>query len=179
MTDQEILSLFKQKGQEEKAFGELLRSYQEKLYWHIRRLVIHHDDADDVLQNTFIKIWKALPGFREESKLYTWIYRIATNEAFSFLNQKKKRFALRIDDPEQGAIEKLSGDEYFDGDAVQKKLIAVVDKLPTKQQLVFRLKYYNDLKYKEIAEMLNISIGALKASYHHAVKKIEKAFKED
>lgn len=179
MTDREIISLYKTKGREEKAFELLLKSYQKKLYWHIRSLVTYHDDADDVLQSTFIKIWKALPGFREESKLYTWIYRIATNEALSFLNQRKRKFAQRIDDPDLGYYDTLVGDEYFDGDSVQKKLIEVVEKLPPKQKLVFQMKYYSNMKYKEISKILDVSVGALKASYHHAVKKIELAFKDD
>ncbi|MEA1876322.1 MAG: RNA polymerase sigma factor [Bacteroidota bacterium] len=179
MTDQEIIELYKQKGQEEKAFTELLQLYQERLYWHIRRMVSSHDDADDVLQNTFLKVWKALPNFRADSGLFTWIYRIATNEALSFLNQRKKQLALRMDDPDQVAINRLEGDEYFDGDAVQKKLYAVVETLPVKQKMVFQMKYFEEMKYQEISDILDTSVGALKASYHHAVKKIEQAFVED
>ncbi|MCK5821689.1 MAG: sigma-70 family RNA polymerase sigma factor [Bacteroidales bacterium] len=179
MTDQEIIVLYKQKGQEEKAFTELLQVYQERLYWHIRRMVTNHDDADDVLQNTFVKIWKALPKFRGDSGLFTWIYRIASNEALSFLNQRKKRLALRMDDPDQVVVNQLEGDEYFDGDYVQKKLYAVIETLPAKQKIVFQMKYFDEMKYQDISEILDTSVGALKASYHHAVKKIEQAFKED
>jgi len=179
MTDKEIIELYKQKGQEEKAFTELLQLYQERLYWHVRRMVGSHDDADDVLQNTFMKIWKALPKFRADSGLYTWIYRIASNEALSFLNQRKRRLSFRIDDPDQLAVNRLEGDEYFDGDAVQTKLYAAIDNLPTKQKMVFQMKYFEEMKYQEISEIMDTSVGALKASYHHAVKKIEQAFADD
>jgi len=179
MNDQEILGLFQEKGQEEKAFGLLLDAYQERLYWHIRRIILNHDDADDVLQNTFIKIWRGISSFRSDSGLYTWLYRIATNEALSFLKQRKNKQALHIDDPEQLAMSRISSDPYFDGNMVQKKLFAVIDSLPEKQKLVFQLKYFEEMKYDQISEVLGTSVGALKASYHHAVKKIEMAFKDD
>lgn len=179
MTDQEIIQLYRTKGKQEQAFGILVKEYQEKMYWHIRRMVVSHADADDVVQNTLVKVWKALPKFRADSGLYTWIYRIATNEAISFLNQRKKRSAQHIDDPEMLALSRLTSDELFDGDALQAKLYAVIETLPSKQKLVFQMKYLEELKYQEISEILDTSVGALKASYHHAVKKIEEAFKED
>lgn len=179
MTDREIIELFNQKGQEEKAFRELLRSYQERLYWHIRRMVTDHDDADDVLQNAFLKIWRALPKFREESGLFTWLYRIATNEALSFLNQRKARYSARVDDPDQILLNRLEGDEYFDGDAARTKLYAVIETLPAKQKQVFQMKYFEEMPYQAMADILQTSVGALKASYHHAVKKIEHALNGD
>lgn len=179
MTDPEIIGLFKEKGQQEAAFRELLKAYRERLYWHIRRLVISHDDADDVLQNVMIKVWKALPEFRADSGLYTWLYRIATNEALSFLKQRSLRQSRHIDDPEMLALSRLESDPDFDGDAVQKKLFSIVETLPEKQRLVFQMKYFDDMKYQDMSEILETTVGALKASYHHAVKKIELAFKED
>lgn len=179
MTDQEIIQLYRQKGQEEKAFKELLRVYQERLYWHIRRLVVAHADTDDVLQNVFIKVWKGLPGFRAESGLFTWMYRIATNEALSFLKQKSLRISRHVDDPDMDAISRYASDPYFDGDAVQQKLFAALETLPERQRLVFQMKYFDDMKYQEISEILDTTVGALKASYHHAVKKIEHAFSGD
>lgn len=179
MTDYDILKLYRRKGGAEKAFSELLSAYQERLYWHIRKMVTSHDDADDVLQNTFLKIWKGLEGFRADSGLYTWLYRIATNEALSFLRQRSARQSNVINDIEELALGRLEADEYFDGDEVQKKLYAVLETLPSKQKLVFQMKYFDDMKYQDIAEILGTSVGALKASYHHAVKKIEKAFEKD
>ncbi|MBT3241574.1 MAG: RNA polymerase sigma factor [Bacteroidetes bacterium] len=179
MTDKEILSLFRQKGQAEKAFNELLKVYQERLYWHVRRMVVSHSDADDVLQNTFLKIWKGLDKFRADSGLFTWLYRIATNEALSFIKQRSAKQINVVNEAEDLVISRLEADEYFDGDEIQKKLYAVLETLPRKQKLVFEMKYFQDLKYQEISEILETSVGALKASYHHAVKKIEHAFKED
>jgi len=179
MTDQEILALYKQPGQEEEAFRLLLQAYQERLYWHVRRMVVDHDDSDDVLQNVFIKVWKALPGFRADSGLFTWLYRIATNEALSFLKQRSLRLSRHIEDPEMIALGNLEADSNFDGNAVEKKLYQVLETLPSKQKLVFQMKYFDDMKYQEISEILDTSVGALKASYHHAVKKVELAFKED
>ena len=179
MTDHDILSLFRQEGREEKAFNELLSSYQERLYWHIRKMVTSHDDADDVLQNTFLSIWKGIKGFRADSGLYTWLYRIATNEALSFLKKRSSRQKNYIDDSEGLAISRLEADEYFDGDALQKKLLRLIDSLPAKQKLVFQMKYQEDMKYQDIADILDTSVGALKASYHHAVKKIVQGFEED
>ena len=178
-SDQKILDLFHQKGKEEKAFGFILDKYQERLYWHIRRIVIHHDDANDVLQNFFVKIWKALPSFRGDSELYTWLYRIATNESLSFLKKKAAKTGRNLEDPDQTMVNRLQADEYFDGDEIQIKLQLAISQLPQKQRLVFQMKYFDDMKYEEISQILNTSVGALKASYHHAVRKIKEEFDED
>lgn len=156
-----------------KAFQQLLLQYQKPLYTHIRNIVINHDDADDVLQNTFIKIYQHLKNFKGESKLFSWIYRIATNEAITFLNNKIKKNGMTTENFQQKQIGNISADPYFDGDAIQLKLHQSIALLPEKQQLVFKMKYFQDLKYEEISEILGTSVGALKASYFHAVKKIE------
>ena len=140
---------------------------------HIRRLLIDHDDTDDVLQNTFIKVWKNLEGFNRDSQLFTWIYRIATNESITFLNKKKRRFFIPIINVEHELSSKLESDVNFSGDKIQLKLQKAILTLPEKQRVVFNMKYYDELKYEEIAEITGTSVGALKASYHHAVKKIE------
>ncbi|WP_338359443.1 sigma-70 family RNA polymerase sigma factor [Yeosuana marina] len=155
------------------AFKELVSLYKERLYWHIRNIVKTHDDADDVLQNTFIKVYKNINSFKGESKLFSWMYRIATNEAISFLNKKAKHLQVSNEDLQQRAIEKLTTDVYFEGDAIQLKLQQAIAKLPQKQQLVFNMKYFEDLKFKDMSDILDTSEGALKASYHIAVKKIE------
>lgn len=179
MTDQEILALFHTGGQEEKAFRELLRVYQERLYWHVRRLVLDHNDSDDVLQNVWIKVWRALPDFRGESGLFTWLYRIATNESLSFLKQRSVRISRQVPDADNLAVSRLESDPYFDGDAVQKKLFAAMEALPDKQRVVFQMKYFEDMRYQDMSDILDTTVGALKASYHHAVKKIQQAFDED
>ena len=171
--DRKILEAVKNPGQEELAFNHLVQKYQERLYWHIRKIVIVHDDADDVLQNTLLKIWKSLGDFRAESGLYTWLYRIATNESLSFLkNKKKKSFAPWVD-VEHRMAEDLEADPWFNGDEIQLKLQQAILKLPEKQRIVFNMKYYDDVRYEDMSEILGTSVGALKASYHHAVKKIE------
>ena len=178
-SDNELIDLFKQGENSNYAFNLLVKKYQEKIYWHIRKIVINHEDADDVAQNTFIKIYKNLNNFRKDSQLFTWIYRIATNEAISFIKSKKRRLFLPIVDVEKGLANKLTDDPYFDGDELNLKLQQAVLKLPQKQRLIFNMKYFDELKYKEIADILKTSTGALKASYHHAVKKIEKFMAED
>lgn len=178
-SDKELLTLFKNNEKRNYAFNLIVRKYQEKLYWHIRKIVISHDDADDILQNTFIKIWKGLDGFREDSKLYTWLYRIATNESLTFLKQKKTKYLLPIVDYENQLKETLQSDEHFNGTEIQLKLQKAILKLPEKQRVVFNMKYFEEMKYDDMAEILKTSVGALKASYHHAVKKIENYFKED
>ncbi|MFP4024302.1 MAG: RNA polymerase sigma factor [Thiohalospira sp.] len=177
--DKELLTLFKDTEKRNYAFNLIIRKYQEKLYWHIRKIVIKHDDADDILQNTFIKIWKGLDGFREDSKLYTWLYRIATNESLTFLKQKKTKYLLPIVDYENQLKDTLESDEHFNGTEIQLKLQKAILSLPEKQRVVFNMKYFEEMKYDDMAEILNTSVGALKASYHHAVKKIENYFKED
>ncbi|NDI99244.1 sigma-70 family RNA polymerase sigma factor [Flavobacterium sp. LaA7.5] len=155
------------------AFRQLMAQYGRPLYSHIRNIVIDHDDTDDVLQNTFIKVFKNLPNFKGESKLFSWMYRIATNEAITFINQRAKKSGITNEEVRQKAVQNLQADTYFEGDALQIQLQQAVATLPEKQQLVFKMKYFEDLKYEEISEIVGTSVGALKASYHHAVKKIE------
>lgn len=177
--DHELLEMFRDEGRSNFAFNLLVRKYQERLYWHIRKIVIDHDDTDDVLQNTFIKVFKGLHGFKEDSQLFTWLYRIATNEAVTFLRKKKRKFFLPIQDVEFQLAESLESDEYFNGDEIQLKLQKAILTLPEKQRIVFNMKYYDEMKYEDMAEILDTSIGALKASYHHAVKKIKSYLKDD
>jgi RNA polymerase sigma-70 factor (ECF subfamily) len=155
------------------AFSELVKEFSEPLYWQIRKIVLSHDDANDVLQNTFIKIWTSIENFRGDSKLSTWLYRIAINEAITFLNKQKTANNISIDDADTYLVSRLEGDEYFDGDEAQLKLQKAILTLPEKQRIVFNLKYFDEMKYEEMSEILETSVGALKASYHHAVKKIE------
>ncbi|MDN3677039.1 sigma-70 family RNA polymerase sigma factor [Flavobacterium paronense] len=161
------------------AFQKLLRDYQRPLYNHIRNIVLNHDDADDVLQNTFIKVFQYLKDFKGESKLFSWMYRIATNEAITFINKKAKRNGTTSEALQTKIIDNLKADIYFDGNEIQIKLQKAVALLPEKQQLVFKMKYYEELKYEELSEILGTSVGALKASYHHAVKKIEEFVKKN
>jgi RNA polymerase sigma-70 factor (ECF subfamily) len=158
---------------QDKAFRELMSLYKERLYWHIRKIVISHDDTDDVLQNTFVKVYRSIANFKAESKLYSWMYRIATNEAISFINKRAKTNNIGISEMQHQLVDNLHADVYFDGNEVQLKLQKAVASLPQKQQLVFNMKYFDDMKYREISDVLETSVGALKASYHHAVKKIE------
>lgn len=173
--DSEILELFRTGGSEQ-AFRKILDKYQRKIYWHVRKIVIRHEDADDVTQNTFVKIYYALADFREDSKLYTWMYRIATNEAISFLNKKKASLYADWESVSFALSESLTTDPYFNGDKIQLKLQQALLTLPEKQRIVFNMKYFDNMKYEEMSEVLDTSVGALKASYHHAVKKIEKFF---
>lgn len=171
--DEEILAKFAVEQTRNEAFNLLITKYQEKIYWHIRRLVIDHDDADDLVQEVFIKVWKNLEKFRSDSKLYTWIYRIATNESITFLNKKKQRNQTPLDEVSEELSESLVASSYFSGDRIQMKLQQALLTLPEKQRLIFNMKYYDELKYDEISEILGTSVGALKASFHIAVKKIE------
>lgn len=155
------------------AFKKLLLDYQKPIYYHIRNIVLNHDDADDVVQNTFVKVFKHLSKFKGESKLFSWIYRIATNEAITFINNKANRNGMSNEELKLKLVDNLVSDTYFDGDAVQLKLQKAILSLPEKQQLVFRMKYFEEIKYEDLSEMLGTSVGALKASYFHAVKKIE------
>jgi RNA polymerase sigma-70 factor (ECF subfamily) len=177
MQDKEILEMFNNTSTRDEAFHIIVKTYQERLYWHIRRIVLSHEDTDDVLQNTFVKVWKGLKNFRWDSALYTWLYRVATNESLSHLNEKKRRRFGTGDDVEDILLRNLEADEYFDGDEIQMQLQRAVAKLPGKQRVVFNMKYFDDMKYAEIAEVLETSVGALKASYHHAVKKIEESLR--
>lgn len=171
--DKDILNMFRTVEEKEKAFSMLIRKYQEKLYWHIRRMVVQHEDANDVLQNVLIKVWKGLDHFREDSMLYTWLYKIATNESLSFLDQKKKHAAVSFDNQGIDLTETIKADKYFDAQKLEWKLQLAIQKLPEKQRLVFNLRYYDEMPYASMSKILETSEGALKASYHHAVKKIE------
>ncbi|WP_207532784.1 RNA polymerase sigma factor [Desertivirga arenae] len=171
--DSEILEKFANERTKNEAFNLLLNKYQQKIYWHVRRLVIDHDDADDLVQDIFVKVWKYLGNFRNDSQLYTWLYRIATNECITFLNKKKQKNNVSLDDVSYDLADKLEESNYFNGDKIQRKLQQALLTLPEKQRLVFNMKYYDDLKYDEISEITGTSVGALKASFHLAVKKIE------
>ncbi len=173
-TDSELLEKFRDATTRHYAFNLLVTKYQKKIYWHVRRMVLDHDDANDITQNIFIKIWQGLDNFRQDSQLYTWLYRIASNESITFLNNKKKRFFVSFESVEYEMGNKLEHDPLFSGDQIQLKLQKAVLSLPPKQRQVFNMKYYDALKYEEISEILGVTVGALKASYHHAVKKIEK-----
>ncbi|WP_031530427.1 RNA polymerase sigma factor [Dyadobacter crusticola] len=173
MSDEELLSLFANPETRRNAFNQLVRKYQQKVYWLIRKMVVDHDDANDVTQDVFIKAWTALENFRGDSKLYTWLYRIASNEAINFLNKKRRKYFVPIYDVENELAEKLEADPEVSGDAIQLKLQKAILKLPEKQRLVFNLKYFEELPYEEISEITGTSVGALKASYHWASKKIE------
>ncbi len=173
LEDKELLHQFKQPGEKERAFTEIIKKYQEKLYWHIRRIVVDHDDANDILQNMFIKVWNSLANFREDSQLYTWLYRIATNECFTFLEQLKRRSSVSLSDVESGLVNKIKADQNFDANKLEWKLQVAIQHLPEKQRIVFSLRYYDEMPYEEMSRVLETSEGALKASYHHAAKKIE------
>ena len=147
--------------------------YQEKIYWHVRRMVVDHDDAHDVVQNVFIKVWKGLDNFREDAKLYTWLYRIASNESLTFIEQQKKRQIVSFEDAQSGLADRLKADKDFDPNKLEWKLQMAIQQLPEKQKLVFSLRYYDEMPYEDMSRILETSEGALKASYHHAVKKIE------
>jgi len=172
-----LIKQLKNAQTQDKAFRELMSQYKERLYWHIRKIVISHDDTDDVLQNTFVKIYRNINKFNAESKLYSWMYRIATNESITFINKRAKRNTVDVDEMQLQLVNNLEADVYFDGTAIQLKLQKAIATLPQKQQLVFNMKYFDDMKYQEISEVLETSVGALKASYHHAVKKIETLLK--
>ncbi len=171
--DTELLLQFRHPDTKEKAFTAIIKKYQEKLYWHIRRMVVEHEDANDVLQNVFIRVWNGLENFREASQLYTWLYRIATNECLSYLEQQKRKSALPLDESESGLSNKIVADKFFDPNKLEWKLQLAIQQLPEKQRVVFTLRYYDEMPYEEMSRVLETSEGALKASYHHAVKKIE------
>lgn len=171
--DKQLLEQFRNEGTRNSAFNSILSKYQKRLYWHIRKMVIDHDDTDDILQNTFIKAWKNLEGFREDAQLYTWLYRIATNECLTFLKKKQNNNTVSINDVEYGLHEKIDSERNYTGEEIQRKLQKAILTLPEKQRLVFNMKYFDAMKYEEMSVVLETSVGALKASYHHAVKKIE------
>ena len=175
--DIELLNKFKQPEQKEKAFTDIIKKYQEKLYWHIRRMVVEHEDANDMLQNTFIKVWNGLGSFREDSQLYTWLYRIATNECLTFIDQIKRKSVVNFDDIAEDFSNKVKADANFDANRLEWKLQVAIQQLPEKQRVVFNLRYYDEMPYEEMSTILDTSVGALKASYHHAAKKIEEFIK--
>jgi RNA polymerase sigma-70 factor (ECF subfamily) len=171
--DADLLIQFRDPATKEAAFTTIIKKYQERLYWHVRRMVVDHEDANDVLQNVFIRVWNALDNFKEESQLYTWLYRIATNESLTFLESAKKRSAVSLSDVETGLENKIKADQHFNPNKLEWKLQLAIQQLPEKQKLVFSLRYYDEMPYEEMSRVLDTSEGALKASYHHAVKKIE------
>jgi len=177
LEDHEILSIIKNITESERGFRLLIGKYKERLYYHIRRMVLSHDDADDILQNTFIKVFRGIEGFEGNSQLFTWLYRIATNETLTFIEQKKRKKTETIDNPDLGLVGSLKADPFFEGGQAEIKLAKALLELPERQKLVFQMRYYDELSYKEISEILGTSEGALKASYHHAVAKVEQFFK--
>jgi len=177
--DKDLLEKIRNTETRNYGFNLLVREYQERIYWHIRKMVIDHDDTDDLVQEVFIKVWKGIDKFREDARLFTWIYKIATNECLTFLTKKKRRFFLPIGDVESELALKVDTNSQLDGNAIQLKLQKALLKLPDKQRLVFNMKYFDEMKYEEIAKITGTSVGALKASYHHAVKKIEKIISQD
>jgi RNA polymerase sigma factor (sigma-70 family) len=174
-TDNELIKLFRNADKKHFAFNILVRKYQEKVYYFVRRMVVNHDDADDVVQNIFIKVWNNLDSFREDAKFFTWLYRIAVNESLSLIKSRQLRSLISLSSPEASMLKAVRDDHYFDGTEIQKRLREAIVKLPNKQQIVFNMRYYDDLNYEEMSEILGTSVGALKASYHFAVKKIEKS----
>jgi RNA polymerase sigma factor (sigma-70 family) len=173
LSDSELLVQFRNPITKEKAYTIVIKKYQEKLYWHVRRMVVQHEDANDVLQNVFIRVWNGLENFREDSQLYTWLYRIATNECLTYLEQQKKRMSVSLSEVESGLSNKIKADKHFDPNRLEWKLQLAIQQLPEKQRIVFNLRYYDEMPYEEMSRVLETSEGALKASYHHAVKKIE------
>lgn len=176
--DKEILEAFKEEGRQDYAFNLLVRRYSRDLYWRIRRMVFDHDEADDLLQNTLIKAWKYLPDFREDCKLYTWLYRIAVNETLNYLKSKRLKTMFTLTGKEKTLADKFTADPYFNGDEIVRRLYAAIDKLPPKQKIIFTMRYFDGMKFDEIAQVLKQSTGSAKASYHHAYVKIQK-FLED
>jgi len=173
LEDKDLLAKIKNPETTSYGFNLLVRAYQQRVYWHVRKMVIDHDDADDLTQEVFIKIHKAIGAFREDSQLFTWIYRIATNECLTFLNKKRRRFFLPLEDVGKELSAKVDTSDDISGEDIQKKLQKALLKLPDKQRLVFNMKYFDELSYEDMSEITSTSVGALKASYHHAVKKIE------
>ncbi|MDD2436721.1 MAG: RNA polymerase sigma factor [Massilibacteroides sp.] len=177
--EDEILRRLKSPDTQRSAFTQLVNLYSEKLYWHIRKLVLNHDDANDILQNTFLKAWLNIESFRGDSLLSTWLYKIAVNECITFLNKQRTQNNMSLDDTDVFLLERIKGDTFFDGDAAQIKLQEAILTLPEKQRIVFVMKYFDDMKYEDMSQILETSVGALKASYHHAVKKVEEFLTKD
>lgn len=179
ISDHMLVASFRDEKLKEASFTQLVRKYQERLYWHIRRMVVEHEDANDILQNVFIKVWKNLGEFREESNLYTWLYRIGTNEALTWIEQQKRRTSVSLSDNESIFSDKLVAQKGFDANKIEWKLQQAIHSLPEKQKIVFNLRYYDEMPYEEMSGILGTSVGALKASYHHAVKKVQAFITED
>lgn len=178
-TDQEILALLRISEEKQAGFNLLVEKYKQRLYWHLRKMVVVHEDADDLLQNTFIKVWNNIDKFRGDSAIYTWLYRIATNEALNHLNKRRDQLLNTFEDMETIMVSQIDQDPLFTGDEVQKRLQKSILTLPDKQRLVFNMKYFDNMKYEEMSEILNTSVGALKASYFHAVNKIKALIKSE
>jgi RNA polymerase sigma factor (sigma-70 family) len=172
--DASLLEQFREPSARPRVFSLIAEKYSRKLYWHIRRLVVNHEDANDVLQNTLIRAWNGLPMFRNDARLYTWLYRIATNECLNFLEQQRRKMALSIDDMPERLTEQLQAEPGFDSTRLEWRIQMAIQQLPEKQKLVFNLRYFDEMPYEEMSRVLGTSVGALKASYHHAVKKVEK-----
>ena len=172
MKDKQIISLY-DSGEREKAFNGIVNAYTERLYWHIRRFTCNHEDTNDLLQDVFVKIWAALPSFRRDAQLYTWIYRIATNEVLNHLRRQKVRAMISLDSASGILARKIDEDPYFNGDKLQRELHKAMARLPEKQRIVFGLRYFDEMKYEDISKITGTSVGALKASYHHAYNKIK------
>lgn len=177
--DSDLVERLRQPATCRQAFNDVMRRYSEPLYWQIRRMVESHDDANDILQNTFLKAWQSVEGFRGDARLSTWLYKIALNESITHLAKERKRLNISLDDEESHLVNLIESDEYVDGDELALKLRKAIATLPEKQRLVFNMKYYDDMKYEQMSEILGTSVGALKASYHLAVKKIEQYFTEN
>jgi len=177
--DKELIKLCRDPQTKEHGFRVLLSQYKERTYWHIRRILLDHEDANDIVQDTFVKVWKNLDSFRGDSSLFSWIYRIATNESLNFLRKMKKKSTVPIDKVEFLLVNKLDDNGLMSGDEIERKLQRSLLELPEKQRLVFNMRYFEDLKYQEISDILGTSVGGLKASYHHAIKKIEENLKKD
>ena len=173
-SDKELLEKFRNADTQHYAFNLIMRKYQQKVYYHIRRMLIDHDDTNDVVQNTFIKAWNGLSNFREDSQLFTWLYRVATNEALSFINQRKKTQKISMEESDEKILNQLHADKSVNANQLELKLQVAISKLPEQQRAVFNMRYYDEIKYEDMSKILGVTAGALKASYHHAVKKIEK-----
>ncbi len=180
LNEKDLIAGLKSENGREQAFQILVNTYQQRLYWHIRKIVINHDDTDDILQNVFIKVWNNVDGFREDSSLFTWLFKIATNESLTHLQKERKHSTSSMSEmSNQYLAESLESDVYFEGDEIERKFQLAILQLPNKQRIVFNMKYFDEMKYEQISKVLNTSVGALKASYHFAVKKIEEFLKED
>jgi RNA polymerase sigma-70 factor (ECF subfamily) len=178
MTDKEIIALYSS-GRHEQAFNQIVENYTERIYWHVRRFVCSHEDSNDLLQDIFIKIWAALPSFRGDAQLFTWIYRIATNEVLNHLRKEKFKALISFDSESSALERKIDEDPHFNGDAIQRELHKAIQRLPQKQRVVFNLRYFEEMKYEDISEITGTSVGALKASYHHAYGKIKDELKKN